>query len=298
VPSIVIPAHQEERSIAALLLALAPLAPDTDVIVVCNGCADRTADIASAVAPWATVLNLPRPSKPAALDAGDAATDRFPRMYLDADARIDADAVGRVFAAVDAGLSAAAASPVYDVSGASWLVRSHQRFWERMPANRQGLAGTNAMAVSRAGRTRFGNWPKLIGDDYFLDGLFTAAEKARVPQAIVIRPTSRRLLDCASRKARIHQGNLDVRAAGLRTAHSGGGAGGAAAVLRRHPEAIVDLPAHLVVTTATRVLSWWRRRRGTAAIWFRDDSRPQSRPPLPRQPEATSHPRRIEESDR
>lgn len=272
-PSIVIPAHDEERSIAALLTALAPLAGDTEVIVACNGCRDRTADVARATAPWATVLDLPEPSKPAALDAGDQACRSFPRLYLDADVQIDATAVGLIFAEIEGGSPAAAATPRYDTAGAGWLVRSHQRFWERMPANRCGLAGTNAMAVSDEGRARFGDWPRVIGDDYFLDGLFDPAEKVRVPGADVVRSTSSGFIDCVSRKARIHQGNLEVRAAGLRRPHSGGGAGGAAAVLRADPSAVVDLPAHLAVTVATRLLSWWRRRRGTATIWFRDGSR-------------------------
>jgi glycosyltransferase involved in cell wall biosynthesis len=273
VPSIVIPAHDEERSIAALLAALAPLSGDTEVIVACNGCRDRTVDVVRSAAAWATVLDLPEPSKPAALDAGDRAATSFPRLYLDADVRIDADAVRLLFAAIEGGLPAAAATPRYDTTGAGLVVRSHQRFWERMPTNRQGLAGTNAMAVSAQGRARFTDWPRLIGDDYFLDGLFEDAEKTRVPGATVVRPTSTGFVDCISRKARIHQGNLDIRAAGLRRSHSGGGAGGLGSVLRADPAAVVDLPAHLAVTIATRVLSWWRRRRGTAAIWFRDNSR-------------------------
>jgi hypothetical protein len=272
VPSIVIPAHDEERSIAALLTALAPL-EGTEVIVACNGCQDRTVDVARATAPWATVLDLTEPSKPAALDAGDRACASFPRLYLDADVRIDAEAVRRIFTVVAAGYPAASATPRYDTTGAGWVVRSHQRFWERMPANQFGLAGTNAMAVSGEGRARFGEWPRVIGDDYFLDGLFDPAEKVRVAGADVVRPTSTGFVDCVSRKARIHQGNLDVRTAGLRPAHAGGGAGGMAAVLRASPYAVVDLPAHLAVTVAARLLSWWRRRRGTAGVWFRDGSR-------------------------
>jgi glycosyltransferase involved in cell wall biosynthesis len=272
-PSIVIPAHDEERSIVTLLTALAPLAADTEVVVVCNGCRDRTAEVAARTAPWATVLDLPEPGKPAALDAGDRAATSYPRMYLDADVGIDAAAVRLVLAGIGEGTPAAAATPRYDTAGAGWVVRSHQRFWERMPANRRGLAGTNAMAVSRAGRARFGDWPRLIGDDYFLDGQFSDTEKVRVPEAVVIRPTATRFVDCVSRKARIHQGNIEVRAAGLRPAHTGGGAGGTTSVLRENPWTAVDLPAHLAVTISARVLSWWRRRRGTAHVWFRDGSR-------------------------
>jgi glycosyltransferase involved in cell wall biosynthesis len=274
VASIVIPAHDEERTIGDLLTALAPLAPTTEVVVVANGCGDRTADVARVTAPWATVLELPAGSKPAALDAGDARAMTFPRLYLDADVRLTADAARALLDAVESGdLVAAGATPRYDVSGASLVVRSHHAFWERLPANRRGIAGTNAMAVSRDGRERFDSWPRLIGDDYFLDGLFADHEKARVPGAVVWRPVSRRFADCVSRKARIHQGNVDVRDAGLRAGHAGGGAGGVTAVLREDARMVVHLPAHVAVTVGARLLSAWRRRRGTAGVWFRDRSR-------------------------
>lgn len=274
--SVVVPAHNEERSIGRLMLALAPLRDEVDVVVVCNGCTDQTGDVARRAAPWATVIDLPDPSKPAALNAGDRAVSGFPRLYLDADVVIEATAVERLFEAVRGGLMAAAASPYYDVSTSSWVVRSHQRFWEQMPANRQGLAGTNAMAVSGAGRARFDDWPNLIGDDYFFDGLFDEAEKARVPDAVVVRPTARGFRDCVSRKARVHQGNVDVRAAGLRDSHAGGGGAGIRAVVRDSPARLVDLPAHLAVTVAARLVSERRRRRGTSQVWFQDRSRGKS----------------------
>jgi glycosyltransferase involved in cell wall biosynthesis len=272
-PSIVIPAHDEERAMGPLLAGLAPLAGRVEVVVVCNGCHDRTAEVARAAAPWAVVLDLPEPSKPAALDAGDAAATTFPRMYLDADVRIDADAVEAVFAAIGPGRPAAAASPHYDLTGCSLVVRSHLRFWQKMPVNRHSLSGTNAMAVSAEGRSRFTDWPALIGDDYFLDGLFTGEEKTRVDGAPVWRPTPRRFADCVSRRARVYQGNLDVRQAGLRAGHSGGGTGGLLSVVKADPASAVDLPAHLAVTVGTRTLAWWRRRRGTSQVWFRDASR-------------------------
>lgn len=275
-PSIVIPAHNEERSIARLLEGLEPLQGDddkVDVVIVCNGCTDATAEVARRAAPWATVIDLPQPSKPAALNAADAAVTTFPRLYLDADVEISADAVRALFRAVESGLPAAGATPSYDLSGCSRTVRAHYRIWMRLPANNHGISGTNAMAVSQQGRARFTEWPALIGDDYFLDGQFTPQEKQRVPQAQLWRPASRRFADCVSRKARIHQGNLDVAAAGLRAPHGGGGLRSALAVVRAEPRLAVDLPAHLLVTVSTRLLSWWRRRRGTQAAWYRDSSR-------------------------
>lgn len=272
-PSIVIPAHDEAAAIGGLLAALSPLALEAEVVVVCNGCADDTAARARAAAPWARVVEVAEASKPAALDAGDAVAGSFPRAYIDADVEIDAPAVRALFAAVDGGLAAVAATPFHDLSNSSRLVRSHYAIWRRMAASTAPISGTGAMAVSAHGRARFGSWPALIGDDYFLDGQFQPAEKGRVPGAVVVRAAPHGARDCVSRRARAHQGNLDVRGNGLRPAHTGGGLAGALTVVGSRPALAVHLPAHALVAVATRLLAGWRRRRGTAQSWYRDRSR-------------------------
>ena len=79
--SVVIPARDEERVIGRCLATLLDGIDDrgqVDIVVVCNGCTDGTADVVRAVTPWVTVLELAEGSKPAALDAGDrAALARF-----------------------------------------------------------------------------------------------------------------------------------------------------------------------------------------------------------------------------
>ena len=88
--SVVIPAHDEARSIQRCLMSLR-VGIDTsalDVVVVCNGCTDDTARRARESWPGARVLELPVPSKAAAVRAGNAATDVFPRVHLDADVRL------------------------------------------------------------------------------------------------------------------------------------------------------------------------------------------------------------------
>jgi glycosyltransferase involved in cell wall biosynthesis len=276
VPSIVIPAHDEERSIAALLTELAILTDHTEVIVACNGCQDRTVEVARRTAPWATVLDLPEPSKAGAMDAADALATTYPRLYLDADARIGAAAVQLLFAAVSSdppGPLAAAATPRYDLSGSNLLVRSHHAFWRELPSHRRALSGTGAMVLSQAGRARFDHWPRALADDYFLDGQFGFEEKCRVPAAVTELVAARGYRDLVSRRARIHQGNLEAVATGLRSAHAGGGAGGIVTTLRANPHLLVHVPAHLAVSIGARALAWWRRRRGTSSTWYRDTSR-------------------------
>ena len=273
--SIVIPAHNEERSIGRLLTALAPLARDTEIIVAANGCRDRTVEVARTAAPWATVLDLPEPSKAAAMSIGDAAATGFPRLYLDADAQLSVAAVRLLFDTLDSpgGPLAVAASPEYDLTRSTWVVRSHHAFWRSLPSHRNALMGTGAMGVSAAGRGRFGDWPRTLADDYFLDGQFGPDEKRRVPGAVTGLVGARGYLDLISRRARIHQGNDDAVAAGLRSAHTGGGAGGTLSTLRRQPRLVVHLPAHLAVSFGARGLAWWRRRRGVSGTWYRDTSR-------------------------
>ncbi len=272
--SIVIPAHDEESSIGATLRRLAPLVGQHEIVVVCNGCTDRTAEVVRSTAPWAALVELPEPGKSAALDAGDAAVSGFPRVYLDADVHVDATSVQHLIDTVASGkVVAAAATPVSDCSRSSLLVRSHYALRTQLLTNQVGLAGTGAMAVTAAGRARFTRWPAMIADDYFLDGQFDDVEKTRVASAPVVVVAPRTLRECVSRRARVTEGNARILGAGLRGPHRQAGLGSMAAAVRARPVLAVHVPAHLGITLAARGLVRWRRWRGTAAVWYRDDSR-------------------------
>lgn len=272
-PSVVIPAHDEAGSIARLLRLLEPLAHDTKIVVVCNGCTDDTAAKARRAAPWAKIIELCEASKPAALDAGDAVAASFPRAYIDADVDIDAQAIRTMFDALRDGIHAVAACPAEDLSASSMMVRAYYAIWCHMTTHIGGIDGTGAMAVTAEGRARFASWPRIIGDDYFLDGQFRPWEKRRIPEVTVTQRAPRGLRDCVSRKARMRQGNLDVISGGLRDAHKRGGLRGALAVIKDRPSLAACLPAHVLVTMAARSLTRWRRWRGTAQVWHRDHSR-------------------------
>ena len=83
------------RTLGRLAVGVSP--GDLDVVVVCNGCTDRTAEVARTVAPWARVLEVPKPSKAEAVRVGNAAGTVYPRVHLDADVAISgADVVNLV----------------------------------------------------------------------------------------------------------------------------------------------------------------------------------------------------------
>ncbi|KUM39442.1 hypothetical protein AR539_01900 [Arthrobacter sp. EPSL27] len=189
--SVIIPAHDEESVIARTLAPLAELAAagQLEVIVACNGCSDNTAGVARGFAGVA-VLELDQASKAAALNAGDAAASRWPRLYLDADVEASPAAVRSVFAALNSGqVLAARPAARFELQDAHPLVRSYYRTRLRLPSARGGLWGGGAYGLSQEGRQRFGPFPALTADDLFVDRLFEPAEKAVLDvDPVVVRP--------------------------------------------------------------------------------------------------------------
>lgn len=272
--SIVIPAHDEAGDIAEVLERLEPLGGRAEIIVVANGCSDDTAAIARSTLKGVQVLELPVGSKPGALNAGDGVATVYPRLYLDGDVRITPDHVQSMIDALGRDqVVAVGATPVHDVSRSNWIVRSHYRIGTKMTTNQTGLGGANPQMLSREARDRFESWPDVIGDDYFLDGLFDHVEAIRVPAVRATRIAPAGFRDCVSRKARLHAGNVAVVEQGLRITHGGGGLKEALRVVRREPKLIVDFPTHVVVTVAGRLLYHWRKARGSEGKFYRDESR-------------------------
>lgn len=85
--SIVVPAHNESSVIGRTLGAWVNQADpgELEVIVVCNGCSDNTAEIARRFGRTVRVIESDVASKSHALNLGDAAAVGFPRIYADAD---------------------------------------------------------------------------------------------------------------------------------------------------------------------------------------------------------------------
>jgi GT2 family glycosyltransferase len=180
--SVVIPAHNEEHVIGATLAPLTGLAGSgaLDVVVVCNGCTDRTADLARSV-PGVRVLEIPTASKAAALVAGDAAATRWPRFYLDADIVVSPQALVDVIRRLGAG-DAVAARPAarVDTSESGPMVRFYFRARSRLPGPSAALWGAGVYALSQEGHRRLGRFPVVTADDLHVDLLFDAKEKAVV----------------------------------------------------------------------------------------------------------------------
>lgn len=186
--SVVIPAHNEEDVLGRCLdAALQDSRPgELEVVVVCNGCTDRTAEIARGYGDRVSVIETPKPSKTSALNLGDTLVRSFPRFYVDADVMLPVASIRRIATRLADG-DTLAASPVMDLDlrRSSLPVRAYYRVWRRLPYVREGMIGVGVYALSEEGRGRFKEFPDIIADDGYVRMLFSPPERTRVDAALV-----------------------------------------------------------------------------------------------------------------
>ncbi|SNX56432.1 glycosyl transferase family 2 [Streptomyces sp. TLI_55] len=273
-----IPAHNEERVIGRLLDSLLddPADGRADIVVVCNGCTDDTARIASERGPRVTVVEIPVPSKHAALRAGDEHALGFPRIYVDADVVLtgaDVRALAEPLADGASGILATAPERHLPLAGCAWRVRAYYRVWQRLPAVREGLFGRGVIAVSKEGHARIAALPPLMADDLAASLAFTAEERRVVAGARVVVHPPRTWRDLIKRRIRAMVSTAQVEEQrGPEEASARTSTADLKAVLRREPTLITSV----VVFAAAAVVA---RRQAQKAIrardfdtWLRDDS--------------------------
>lgn len=274
--SVVIAAYNEGRVIGRCLDALlADSAGRLEVVVAANGCRDDTVD--QARRPGVVVLDLPRPGKPAALNAAERRVSTFPRVYLDADMQITARDLDRLAAALDDRVAgegtplAAAPRREVDTTGSAFVVRQYHRALGLHPAYRHSLFGRGVVMLSERGRTRFDEFPEVLADDFFLDSLFGPDEKVVVADVVSVvgAPSSTRVL--LRRLARVRRGNRELRvstSAGA-AARPAEGLGWLLAAVRRDPRLLPAAVTYVLVTIYAELAARWG-----GSSWGHDQRRP------------------------
>lgn len=254
--SVVIAAHDEERQLGRCLDALLPQG-ELEVVVVANGCADRTAGVARERG--VKVIELPEPGKVAALRAGDAACSAFPRLYLDADVVLGPGSVPAMLACLSrTGAPACAPEPELDLSGVSRVAAGFHRVHERLMAGRRGLAGAGAYVLTEAGHARVWPMPDVLSDDGWVHRSFTPAERATAGRSLV-RP-ARRVAAVVRRRARVRRGNRQLDRLGRTETRLGGA--DLVTLARRREVTLPDAACFAAVLVAERLPGLKGRSRG------------------------------------
>ncbi|MFD9307628.1 glycosyltransferase [Streptomyces sp. NPDC060048] len=282
--SIVIPAHNEGRVIGRLLDALLADAPAAgpDIVVVCNGCTDDTAAVATARGPRVRVVEVPTPSKHLALRVGDEHARGFPRLYVDADVQVGAADVRALAGALADAPHLLAAAPGRDIplAGCAWPVRAYYRVWQRLPAVREGLFGRGVIAVSEPGHARIAALPPLMADDLAASLAFAPEERSVVEAARVVVHPPRTWADLIKRRVRAATSSAELER--FQAAQPCGppssvpsartGTGDLRALLRDQPRLLPGVVVFVVAALVARRGARRAIRTGDFSTWLRDES--------------------------
>jgi Glycosyl transferase family 2 len=277
--SVVIPAHNEERTIGRLLSLLteptegaaAALTGQLEIVVVCNGCSDSTAEVARRYG--VVVRELAEPSKQAALHEGHGVATAYPRILLDADVELTRAGALSLAAAVGTG-PALAAGPrrLLPRDGVARLVRWYYDVWEALPAVRTGLFGRGVVALAEEGVQRVRALPPTMSDDLAFSEAFDATERIVVDEVAVIVHPPRTWQDLIRRRARVVTGNVQADRQGIRGKSAQTGMRSLLDVLRRDPRLAGKIPVFVVAGVMARRRARRAVRAGDFTTWERDES--------------------------
>lgn len=257
--SVVVPAHDEAAGIQTTLTSLlaSAAAGEFEVVVVCNGCTDDTADRAAQV-PGVRVEQIGAASKVAALGRGDEIATVFPRVYLDADVELTTAGLRALVRALEAPDVRVAGLRGKVRTGASTrAVRWYFDFRQRLPVFHQGIIGAGVYALDEDARARFEAWPAVLGDDQYVLRLFGRHERVLVDDhhTVVHAPPDLRTL--LRRQLRVRRGNRELTVGAPQVvpmAAPRAGVGVAVRSVAASPRAWPGLLVWVSVNTLVRVL--------------------------------------------
>lgn len=210
--SVIIPAYNEAASISRCLSALLQDAgpQEFEVIVVCNGCNDDTAELARKFGPMVRVIEIEEGSKIVALGLGNTAARFYPRLYLDADLEVSTMSARRLVAAVaDDEAFAAIGRMELELSGVGWLLRQYYAVWSHHGYLRNGKFG-GIYALSKQGCRHVGVLPRVINDDEYVRRSIPPDRVRYIESCVFSARMPRRWRDLYRVRRRVHQGNRQL----------------------------------------------------------------------------------------
>lgn len=212
--SVIIPAHNEANVIERCLTFLTDGLSENcaEIIVVCNGCTDDTAERAAAFT-GIKVVSTSIASKVAALNLGDEAAQYFPVVYMDADITVSIKdlmgTVGKMNANTD--IMVAAPRLTVDLSRSDMYVKSFYNIWMRLPYFATGqMVGSGIFILSEVGRKRFSAFPSVISDDGYVRSLYQEHERRTISEYCFTIFAPKTMADLIKIKTRVRFGNMEI----------------------------------------------------------------------------------------
>ena len=270
--SVIVPVYNEEKKLPDLLDTLTA---DTrfEIIIVCNGCKDRSVEIAQQYEDKIKLVVLEDGSKVKALNAGDKAATCFPRFYLDADIRMSLDDMAKITAYMaEHKLMAAGAMLDYDYQNKSWPVRWYYKIWTQLPyISDMQHVGSGLYVLDERGRSKFDEFPDIISDDGYINSLYSADEKSKVPSVTIKLDVPFSVFNLMKIKARATSGFNELDAAGLAQKETHNRKGDIFKLMFAKPGNILPGAWYMALQIANKVYGrlFYRNKQRK---WLRDES--------------------------
>ena len=211
--SIIIPAHNEAKVIRACLEQVTSgLEPgEAEVIVVCNGCSDDTAGIAGTFGSPVRMIETDVPSKVNALNLGDEAATGFPRIYMDADIRLDGQAIRRLADVLKKGPCLAAALHGNGSGPVQLVCPCLLPDLERVALYAGRIHGRRRLRHERGGTAAFRPLPRRDRRRRVRANALCAGERVAAPECVSIVKGPATLRDLIKIKTRSRLGLYQLR---------------------------------------------------------------------------------------
>lgn len=266
---IIVPLRNEAAMLPATVpkLLAATKGDSARIVWVCNGCSDDSAALIRRLGgPAAEVIELARPGKTAALQAGDEALGTlFPRLYLDADTWLHPGDPARLVQPILSGAADLVAPRLrFDTAGASVLSARIGACWMSLPHARTA-AFSNAIGLSAEARALWDRWPEITGDDIFVSAKVPAHRKLIIPEAMATISMPKTFAGWVRMRARWLKGEAELARLGLvppRPAHQ------RSSLLRQMARPDTAIGAWALVTA--RILARMARTDAHASAWVPD----------------------------
>lgn len=268
-PTIIIAAHNEEKLISDTLLSLGSGESALfQIVVVCNGCNDKTVHIIETQFPKVHCQTLDIASKALAIRHAETLNIGFPRLYLDADIRLAQQQAQDMFEQAQSHTQASLFIPqsVSNTKTSSWLVKTYYQAWYTTGYVKQLGFGSGAYMLNKAARERFGLWPNIISDDGYLRTQFSHNEIIILKSVCVEVRAPKTLSSLIKIKTRSKFGNVELKKTqSVNTAKEN------QQELTHDPMPFMHKVVYSVVNIAALLNAYWNIVTGSST-WHRDDS--------------------------
>ncbi|MEF1175046.1 glycosyltransferase, partial [Vibrio sinaloensis] len=201
----------EEKQIGNTLSAYKSFMDRIQVIVIPNGCIDRTEEISKAVDDRIEVLTLTEGSKVNAINYAYKFAKFDHILVQDADTLIEQKSIQNVLSFINKeSYLFASLVPETNTSKSGWIVRSYYSSLSKTPEHSIGMVGSGCYLLSRKAASKCFPFPQVIADDGYVKSILDKSNLSVIPESNIHVQAPRDVISLIKIKTRSKLGNIEL----------------------------------------------------------------------------------------